>query len=76
MMSSFTKSSKSSGICIYCNTFFHRLASHMLSSETCELASQESLCHETIQCDNSVLEAIAKDGSISDKTQLIAKDIA
>jgi len=49
-MSSFRMSSNSSGKCIYCNTFFHRLASHMLLSETCMLASQESLSHKRLHC--------------------------
>ena len=35
--------SNSSGVCIYCNVFFARLAAHMLSSETCMLASQQLL---------------------------------
>jgi len=35
--------SKTSGICIYCNVFFTQLAAHMLSSEKCMLASQDSL---------------------------------
>jgi len=45
----------------------------MLLSETCMLASHESLCHETIQCDNSVLEATAINSGISNNTQVIAK---
>jgi len=42
-------SSNSSGICIYCNVFFSRLAAHMLSSESCMLASQESLMSKTMR---------------------------
>jgi len=55
-MSSLRKSSNSSGKCIYCNTFFRRLASHMLLSESCMLASQESSSHKALSrddyCDN------------------------
>jgi len=39
-------SSKSSGVCIYCNVFFSQLAAHMLSSESCMLASQEPLMNK------------------------------
>ena len=49
-MSSLRKSSNSSGKCIYCNTFICRLASHMLLSESCMLASQESLSHKGLPC--------------------------
>jgi len=38
--------SSSSGVCIYCNVFFAQLAAHMLSSETCMLASQQSLLNK------------------------------
>ena len=51
-MSSLRNSSNSSGKCIYCITFFHRLASHMLLSESCMLASQESLSHKGLSCEN------------------------
>jgi len=38
--------SNSSGKCIYCNVFFAWLVAHMLSSETCMLASQQSLLNK------------------------------
>jgi len=38
----------SSGICMHCNVFFNCLAAHMLSSETCMLASQESLSNKRV----------------------------
>jgi len=41
----------SSGNCMYCNVFFRRLAAHMLSSETCMLASQESLSNKRVRCE-------------------------
>ena len=43
MSRSVSHSTNSSGKCIYCGLFFVRLASHMVSSETCMLASQKSL---------------------------------
>jgi len=50
-MSQSTKpSSKSSGICLHCN-FFHRLAAHMVSSERCMIASQESLSNKRVCCE-------------------------
>jgi len=33
----------SSGKCMYCNNFYRRLSTHMLLSEACILASQQSL---------------------------------
>jgi len=37
---------------MYCNAFFHCLAVHMLSSETCMHASQESLSNKRVHQDN------------------------
>ncbi len=42
----------SSGNCMYCNVFFHHLAAHMLSLETCMLASQESLSNKRVHQEN------------------------
>jgi len=41
-----------------CNVFFHQLAAHMLSSETCMLASQESLSNKRV-CNEYDVEAIS-----------------
>ena len=44
-------SSNSSGICLHCKLFFHRLAAHMVSSERCMIASQESLSNKRVCCE-------------------------
>jgi len=67
-MSNFMKSSNSSGKCLYCNTFFHRLATHMLSSETCMLASQTSLSHKRICCNNDIDKVSVDYNNTSDET--------
>jgi len=46
--------SNSSGRCMHCNQFFHRLAAHMVSSETCMLASQDSLSNKRLCCDDDI----------------------
>jgi len=51
-MSRLTKTSNTSGICMYCNTFFHRLAAHMLLSETCMLANQDSSSNKRVCSDS------------------------
>jgi len=51
--------STTSGICIYYNVFFTRLAAHMLSSKKCMLASQDSLHNKRIRSDYN-LDAISK----------------
>ena len=38
---------------MYCNVFFHHLAVHMLSSETCMRASQESLSNKRVHQDSN-----------------------
>jgi len=42
---------------MYCNVFFHHLAAHMWSSETCMLASQESLSNKRVCQENKVNKA-------------------
>ena len=37
---------------MYCNTFFQRLAAHMLLSETCMLASQDSSSNKRVCSDS------------------------
>ena len=37
---------------MHCNVFYIHLAAHMLSSETCMLASQESLSHKRVHNDD------------------------
>jgi len=53
----FQKTSNSSGKCMYCNVFFHHLAAHMLSSETCMLASQQSLSSKRVHQEKMVDKA-------------------
>jgi len=67
-MSNFMKSSNSSGKCLYCNTFFRRLATHMLSSETCMLASQISLSCKQICCNNDIDKVSVDYDNTSDET--------
>ena len=66
-MSQSTKpSSKSSGICLHCN-FFHRLAAHMVSSERCMIASQESLSNKRVHCEYDTHVDCGRKKSISPK---------
>jgi len=53
---------------MYCNTFFHRLAAHMLSSETCMLASQTSLSHKQIWYNNDIDKVSVDYDNTSDET--------
>jgi len=64
MMSQSKKTpSNSSGKCMHCNVFFHQLAAHMLSSETCMLASQESLSNKRV-CNEYDVEPISANSCI------------
>jgi len=62
------KPSNSSGKCMYCNTFFCRLAAHMLSFETCMLASQTSLSCKRICCINDIDKVSVDYDNTSDET--------
>jgi len=67
-MSRLTKTSNTSGTCMYCNTFFHRLAAHMLLSETCLLASQDLSSNKRICLDsNNSIETIAQSHTNSEE---------
>jgi len=68
-MSSLRKSSNSSGKCIYCYTFFCRLTSHMLLSESCMLASQESLSHKGLLCEDYCNNLVRNNESTYDDTE-------
>jgi len=43
---------------MYCNAFFHHLAAHMLQSEICMLASQESLSNKRVCQESKVNKAL------------------
>jgi len=73
-MSSYNKvCPNSSGKCMYCNNFFHRLSTHMLLSETCMLASQQSLLPKRLRCDEEERNASSKDNSSSVNSSKILK---
>jgi len=74
-MSSLRKSSNSSGKCIYCNTFFRRLASHMLLSESCMLASQESLSHKGLPCKDYCDNLLKNNDSTYDDIESSGKNV-
>jgi len=56
---------------MYCNTFFHQLAAHMLLSETCLLASQDLSSNKRICFDsNNTIETIAQSNINSEEGNL------
>ena len=72
-MSNYMKSSNSSGKCLFCNTFFCRLATHMLSSETCMLASQASSSRKRICCNDAIDKVSVDKDKTSDETGTFLK---
>ena len=72
-MSNYMKSSNSSGKCLFCNTFFRRLATHMLSSETCMLASQASLSRKRMCCNDAIDKVSVDKDKTSDETGTFLK---
>jgi len=74
MTSSF-KPSNSSGQCIYCNTFFCQLSSHMLLSQTCIIASQALLPNKRVHCDTITIENSCDGNNTSDDTNIVRKKL-
>jgi len=73
-MSSYNKVfPNSSGKCMYCNNFFHQLSTHMLLSETCMLAHQQSLLPKRLHCNEEERNASSKDNSSSVNSSTVLK---
>jgi len=73
-MSCSQSTSNSSGTCINCSVFFVQLASHMLISERCMLASQKSLLNKRNWSEYDSDPCMAKSAAIKNNVSDINSD--
>jgi len=59
---------------MHCNTFFHWLAAHMVTSKKCMLASQESLSHKRVCYKYDVDVVSEHDNNLQVRHDTVAKN--